>query len=431
MPRSSDIRTKGFVALMVTVFINALNDNFFRLVFIFLAIRVYVTDGEGMFYYSLIGFIFLLPFVLFSPYAGFVGDRYSKKAVIVSTRVAEAGVLMIAAVMLVLNNMAGLFGAVFLMGLQSTFFSPVKFGILPEIVREEELSPANGHMQMWTFLAIILGTALAGFIMEWAGDVLWIPAIVIVLFSILGLVSSLFVTPTEPEGDPAPFRLNAFADVKAAIGEIRHFRVLFLVVMGIAWFWALGTLYQLNVPLFAELHLQVGEMRTGIILTVLAVGIGIGSIVAGHLAGERIEMRHVPVGMIAVGVFSFLMLFTVGSYAATLVLSGMLGIGAGFFIVPISAYLQHGNPAKRRARFIAASNFLAFSAMLVAPVLFWILTGPLGAAPSHIFVLSGLASILAGVYTIHLFSGCKHGPSSQSCTGHPDAHGPDRIQERL
>lgn len=431
MPRSSDIRTKGFVALMVTVFINALNDNFFRLVFIFLAIRVYVTDGEGMFYYSLIGFIFLLPFVLFSPYAGFVGDRYSKKAVIVSTRVAEAGVLMIAAVMLVLNNMAGLFGAVFLMGLQSTFFSPVKFGILPEIVREEELSPANGHMQMWTFLAIILGTALAGFIMEWAGDVLWIPAIVIVLFSILGLVSSLFVTPTEPEGNPAPFRLNAFADVKAAIGEIRHFRVLFLVVMGIAWFWALGTLYQLNVPLFAELHLQVGEMRTGIILTVLAVGIGIGSIVAGHLAGERIEMRHVPVGMIAVGVFSFLMLFTVGSYAATLVLSCMLGIGAGFFIVPIPAYLQHGSPAKRRARFIAASNFLAFSVMLVAPVLFWILTGPLGAAPSHIFVLSGLASILAGVYTIHLFSGCKHGPSSQSCTGHPDAPGPDRIQERL
>ena len=413
MASSSDITTRGFAALMVTVFINALNDNFFRLVFIFLAIRVYVTDGSGTFYYSLVGFIFLLPFVLFSPYAGYVGDRYSKKAVIVSTRLAEAGILIIAAVMLVLNNMTGLFIALFLMGLQSTFFSPVKFGILPEILREEELSRANGHMQMWTFLAIILGTALAGFIMEWAGDALWVPAVVIVLFSILGLVSSLFVTPTEAEGDTAPFRLNAFADVKAAIGEIRHFRVLFLVVMGIAWFWALGTLYQLNVPLFAELQLQVGEMRTGIILTILAVGIGVGSIVAGHLAGERIEMRHVPAGMIAMGVFSFLMLFAVGSYAATLVLSFMLGVAAGFFIVPISAYLQNESPAKRRARFIAASNFLAFSAMLVAPLLFWVLTGPLGAAPSHIFVLSGLASIGVGVYTIHLFSACRHSPSSR------------------
>ncbi len=403
MAHSSDIRTKGFAALMVTVFINALNDNFFRLVFIFLALRVYVTEGEGTFYYSLIGFIFLLPFVLFSPYAGYVGDRFSKKAVVLGTRLAEAVVLMTAAVMLVLHNMPGLFVALFLMGLQSAFFSPVKFGILPEIVRDEELSRANGQMQLWTFLAIILGTALAGFIMEWAGDALWIPAAVIVSFSILGLASSLFVTPTKAKGDPAPFRLNAIADVGAAIGEIHRFRALFLVVLGIAWFWALGTLYQLNVPMFAEVELQVGEMRTGIILTVLAVGIGIGSIVAGHLAGGRIEMRHVPAGMLSTGLFSVLLFLAGDSYAATLVLSFLLGVGAGFFIVPISAYLQNESPARRRARFIAASNFLAFSAMLVAPVLFWILTGPLGATPGHIFLISGLASILVGLYTIQLF----------------------------
>ncbi len=403
MSGSSGIGTKGFVALMITVFINALNDNFFRLVFIFLALRVYVSEGGGTFYYSLIGFVFLLPFVLFSPYAGYVGDRYSKKAVIVSTRAAEAVVLMTAAVMLVLQNMPGLFIALFLMGMQSTFFSPVKFGILPEVVREEELSRANGQMQLWTFLAIILGTALAGFIMEWAGDALWMPATVIVIFSLLGLISSFFVTRTEAEADPAPFRLNALADVGVAIGEIHRFRVLFLVVMGIAWFWALGTLYQLNVPMFAELQLQVGEMRTGIILTLLAVGIGVGSIAAGHLAGGRIEMRHVPAGMIAAGAFSFLLFFAGGSYVATLVLSFLLGVGAGFFIVPISAYLQNESPAKRRARFIAASNFLAFSAMLMAPVVFWILTGPLGATPGHIFALSGVASILVGFYTIHLF----------------------------
>ena len=403
MAGASGIRAKGFVALMITVFINALNDNFFRLVFIFLALRVYVTEGEGTFYYSLIGFVFLLPFVLFSPYAGFVGDRFSKKAVIVGTRLAEALVLMTAAVMLMLHNMPGLFVALFLMGLQSAFFSPVKFGILPEIVREEELSRANGHLQLWTFLAIILGTALAGFIMGWAGDDLRIPALVIVLFSILGLASSLFVTPTEATSDPAAFRLNALADVGAAIDEVRHFPVLFLVMMGIAWFWALGTLYQLNVPMFAELELRVGELRTGIILTLLSVGIGVGSIVAGHLAGGRIEMRHVPAGMISSGLFSVLLFLAGDSYAATLVLSFLLGIGAGFFIVPISTYLQNKSPARRRARFIAASNFLAFSAMLAAPVLFWLLTGPLGASAGHIFVVSGLASILVGIYTIHLF----------------------------
>lgn len=403
MAASSDLHTKGFVALMITVFINALNDNFFRLVFIFLALRVYVSEGEGTFYYSLVGFIFLLPFVLFSPYAGYVGDRFSKKGVIVTTRVAEAGVLVTAAVMLVLHNMPGLFVALFLMGLQSAFFSPVKFGILPEIVREEELSRANGQMQLWTFVAIILGTALAGFIMEWAGEDLWIPAVVIVFFSLLGLVSSFLVTPTTAEGDPAPFRLNAFADAAAAIGEIRRFHVLFLVILGIAWFWGLGTLYQLNVPMFAELDLEVGEMRTGIILTFLALGIGVGSIAAGQLARGRIEMRHVPAGMISTGLFSVLLIFAGDSYVATLVLSFLLGVGAGFFIVPITAYLQNESPATRRGRFIAASNFLAFAMMLVAPVLFWILTGPLGATPGQIFVLSGLASILVGFYTIHLF----------------------------
>lgn len=403
MVRPSDIRTQGFAALMVTVFINALNDNFFRLVLIFLAIRAFVTDGNGTFYYSLIGFIFLLPFVVFSPYAGFIGDRYSKKAVIVASRVAEMVVLLGAALMLVLHNITGLFLALFLMGLQSTFFSPVKFGILPEMVRHSELSRANGHMQLWTFLAIILGTALAGFIMEWAGDTLWIPAAVIVVFSLLGLVSSLFITPTEAGRDPAPFRLNPFADVWNAIREIRRFHVLFLVVLGIAWFWALGTLYQLNVPLFAELQLEVSEMWTGIILTVLAIGIGIGSILAGHLARDRIAMRHVPGGMIATGTCSLLLLFAVESYAGTLMLSFLLGIGAGFFIVPISAYLQHKSPATRRGRFIAASNFLAFSAMLIAPVLFWLLTGPLGALPSHIFVIAGLASLLVGAYTVQLF----------------------------
>jgi len=412
MSGSPGIGTKGFVALMITVFINALNDNFFRLVFIFLALRVYVSEGDGTFYYSLVGFVFLLPFVLFSPYAGYVGDRYSKKAVIVSTRAAEAVVLMTAAVMLVLQNMPGLFIALFLMGLQSTFFSPVKFAILPEVVREEELSRANGHMQMWTFLAIILGTALAGFIMEWAGDALWMPAAVIVVFSILGLISSLFVTRTEAGGDPAPFRLNALADVGKAIGEIYRFPALFLVVMGIAWFWALGTLYQLNVPMFAEVQLQVGEMRTGIILTVLAVGIGVGSIAAGHLARGRVEMRHVPAGMLAAGTFSLLLFFAGDSYIATLVLSFLLGVGAGFFIVPISAYLQNESPTKRRARFIAASNFLAFSAMLGAPIMFWILTGPLGATPGQIFVISGVASVLVGVYTIDLFRRGRLGDES-------------------
>jgi len=403
MPNTSDIRKKGFIALMIAVFINALNDNFLRLVIIFVAIREFVADDEGTFLYSLVGFIFLLPFVLFSPYAGYTGDRFSKQSIIVWTRCAEAAVLIGAALMLVTYTVVGLFVVLFAMGLQSAFFSPAKFGILPEIVRYQQLSRANGHMQLWTFLAIILGTALAGVVMDVAGEELWLPAVLIVIFSLIGLLSSFFVTPTKPAGDPSPFRLNPFADVFNAIREIRESWVLFLVILGIAWFWTLGTLYQMNVPLFAELQLGVGEMETGVILTALGVGIGLGSVVAGYLAGGEIEMKHVPAGMLATALFSMLLYFTDTSYAGTLALTFLLGVGAGFFIVPMSAYLQHKSPSTRRGRFIAASNFLAFSAMLAAPVLFWVLTGPMGVTSTQIFVICGVASLAVGIWTVHFY----------------------------
>lgn len=387
---------------MATVFINALNDNFFRLVVIFLAIREFVAEDTGTFYYSLVGFVFLLPFVLFSPWAGYIADRYSKKTVIVWTRLAEAGVLATAAAMLITAHFPGLLLTTFLMGLQSTFFSPVKFGILPEIVRYQQLARANGHIQLWTFLAIILGTALAGFVMEFAGDVLWIPALTVVTLSVTGLVTSLFIEPTRATERPAPFQPNPLVTVAQTVAEIRPQRVLFLVTLGIAWFWALGTLYQLNIPLFAELHLGLGELATGITLTTLALGIGAGSIVAGYLSRGGIAMHHAPGGMIAAALLSALLYFATDSYPATLVLVALLGMASGFFIVPITAYLQSHSPAERRGRFIAASNFLAFSAMLLAPVLFWLLTGPAGASPGHVFVLGGLASLLVGLTALRV-----------------------------
>jgi MFS family permease len=394
MPDSSDLRKRGFIALMIAVFINALNDNFFRLVMLFVAIREFVFKGDGTFYYSLVGFVFLLPFVLFSPWAGFVADRFSKKKVIVFTRVTEAAVLSLGALMLLTYNIPGLFVALFLMGTQSSFFSPLKFSILPEIVRPEQLSRANGHLQFWTFLAIICGTALAGIVMELAGERLWVPGAVAVPMAVLGLLSSLFITPTTAERHVSPFRLNPLRTVLGALGEIRESRLLFLVILGIAYFWALGMLYQLNVPLFAELQLDVGELETGIILTMLAVGIGTGSIACGYLARGRIELRYIPAGVVATALFSFLLYFARDSYPGTLLLTLMLGIGAGFFIVPITAYLQYSSPVARRGRFIAASNFLSFGAMLTAPVVFWILTGPLGAEPTQIFVISALVSVM-------------------------------------
>jgi len=398
MTEKRETSSKGFRFLMITVFLGALNDNLFRLFVLFIALREFVTNGDDTFYYSLVGALFLLPFILFSPYAGWTADRFSKRKVIISTKLSEIILMSSAAWFLISYNISGLFVILFLMGMQSTFFSPVKYGILPEILSHEQLSKANGYMEFWTFIAIIMGTSLAGFLMSWAGENLLVPGLTVMTLALLGLISSYFISKTEPEKEDRPFKINPFRDVFNAIKEIRETRLLFYVILGISYFWFIGSLYQLNIPLYAQLQLLLDELGTGIILTALALGIGLGCIAAGHFSRGRIELKFVPMGAIGISIASGCLFFTTFNLYVAIAVILLLGFSSGFFIVPCSAYLQHKSPEARRGRFIAASNFLAFSAMFAAPVLLWVLTDFAGLESTHLFLLFGLISLMVAIY---------------------------------
>jgi len=386
--------TKGFKALMVTQFFGALNDNIFKLIVLFLVIRTVVSEDAGTFYMGLVGALFVLPFVIFSPYAGIIADKFKKKKLIVYIKAFEVVLMGLAALFLLTESVAGLLTVLFLMGLQSTFFSPIKFGILPEILKHECLSQGNGYIQFWTFLAIILGTAGASLLLAMAGDSLLLPGLILISFALIGLSFSFHISETSAQSSEIKFRLNPFAEVMRTLIEIRKTRSLFLVVLAITFFWLVGALYQLNIPLYAQVMMGVGELQSGIVLAALAFGIGIGSLGAGYVSNGKVELGLVPLGAIGISICSLLLFFSFNSIFITLVVISLLGISSGAYIVPLDAFLQSESPSHTRGRYIAANNFLNFSGMFISAVLFWMLTDILSFNPAHVFLTFAALTII-------------------------------------
>ena len=152
-------KSLGFKALLVTQFLGAFNDNAFKLVVAFIAVDKFVTESGGGFFLALTGILFTLPFLFFSSYAGYLADHFSKQKIIIWIKILEIAVMVLGLAALLSGNMWFIFLVLFFMATHSAFFSPSKYGILPEILSEEELSEGNGLIQMWTFAAIILGQA--------------------------------------------------------------------------------------------------------------------------------------------------------------------------------------------------------------------------------------------------------------------------------
>ncbi|MCR4336953.1 MAG: MFS transporter, partial [Candidatus Omnitrophica bacterium] len=153
----NSLRQTGFKALLITQFLEAFNDNALKVVVTFVAIDYFAQHGLGTLFVSLSGAVFILPFLLFSTYAGHLADRFSKKKIIVIAKIAELFILLLGLMAFVNINMVGMLLVLFFMGLHSAFFSPSKYAILPEILEKDDLSEGNGQLQMWTYVAIILG----------------------------------------------------------------------------------------------------------------------------------------------------------------------------------------------------------------------------------------------------------------------------------
>jgi len=391
--------SREFKSLMATLFLGAFNDNLFKTIVSILVLTHYVSEDQGILFLSLTAALFALPYILFSAFAGFLADRYSKTSNIKLLKVLELSVMLLAFLSFYHDIAAGLLVSVFLMGLQSALFSPSKYGILPELVPQRQLSRANGYTELYTFLAIIMGTALAGMVLELG---MANPGTVSLFIAMVGIVTSLFVGKLKAANPDRYFTVDPFGPNIRRLISIKQDRALWLCILGSAYFYFIGTLFQLNVLVFAKQSLGVGELYTSLLLAALAIGIGIGSVLAGKASEGKVELGLVPLGGLGLCLLSLVLSVSAWSYLFTLILVFLLGISGGIFIVPINAYIQAHSPSDKLGGYLAASNFLTFCGIVVSAALFWVFCDLLVLSPNLVFVLMGVVSLVVSIYLIKL-----------------------------
>jgi len=301
------LRKPGLQPFLWTQFLGALNDNIYKIVVSLLAVNLAISAGGGSGYLPWVGAVFMLPFFLFSGYAGHMADVFSKRNVLVITKAFEIVAMVLGLFALLSGRIELMLGIVFLMALQSTFFSPAKYGILPEMLPDKDLSRGNGLLEMSTFLAIILGTWLAGEMLAAWKERLEVIGLVLIGLAVVGTITSLGIVKVPASGAQKPFKLNPWAEIGSGIKRLKSEKTLWFTVLGIAYFWFLGALIQLALILLGKEVMGLDDRWVARLGAFLAIGIAFGSLGAGRLSGDKVELGLVPLGSIGMGFCSILL----------------------------------------------------------------------------------------------------------------------------
>ena len=387
--------------LLSSQFLGAFNDNVYKIVLSLLTANQALATGEGSSAIALIGAIFILPFMLFSGYAGYVADVFSKRTVLITAKCLEIVSMGLGIFAFLAGQLPLMLGVLFLMALQSTFFSPAKYGILPELLPDRDLSRANGLMEMGTFLAIILGTSIGSFLFTTWNDQLERVGLVLLGLALVGSLASLTIPPVPASGSHKSFPLNPWAEIALGLKRLTHEKVLWLAALGTAYFWFLGALLQMDLILLGKEVMQLNDTQVGLLATFLAIGIGTGSLAAGRLSGDTVELGLVPLGSIGMGIFSLLLSGSASSYAQTAAMLVGLGFSGGLFIIPLQAFLQQKSGAQEKGRVLATTNFLTTVGILIASGALWLLRDFLGIQADTIIALSGVCTFGATAYLLY------------------------------
>jgi len=399
---SAVLKVKGVQPFLWMQFLNAFNDNVYKLVVSLLAVLVTTTGTSSGTYLSLAGFVFVAPFLLFSGYAGQLADRFEKRSVVVITKAFEVGAMTFALFALMSGSIEWMLAVLFLTATQAAFFSPAKYGIVPELVSDKHLARANGLLEMSTFVAIILGTIGGSYLVAtWKHQPAYI-GLVLIAIAVLGTLTSLRIARTSPPVVQRPFSWNPFGDVLAGINRLAHDRILMLTVLGTTFFWFLGALFQMVLLLFGKEALHCTETETGLLMASLAVGIGAGSMAAGRLSGERIEPGLIPIGTLGMAVAGFLLASAVHSLVPALVVLALLGFMGGLFVVPLNAILQHRPQHDEKGRVIATANFVNTLGIMLASGVIWLLHELLHLSAAAVIYVSAALMLVAAAYALQL-----------------------------
>ena len=389
---------RGFWSLMGTQFQNAFSDNALKqLIILMLIASAVATDEDKL--VSVVTAVFSAPFIMFAMLGGWLADRFSKQRVMVSVKLAEMGIMLFAALALSQEGLPLKLCAIFLMGCHSAIFAPSKYGILPEILPHEKLSWGNGILELLTFLGIIFGTVAAGYFSDVFKGEEWVAGPILVAIAFGGWLLSRHITPS-PAADPhCALRINPITDLVRQLKVMKLDRDLWRACWGNTGFYFISGLVMMNVVVFGKSVLQLSGVQNSLMNVALALGIGIGSVVAGYASRGKIEYRLVPIGAVGLALSTIPMGMEGISADTFRVCMATLGFSAGLFIVPIVAVLQHRPSPESKGAVQGTVSSLSFIGILAAAGVQWIARETFGITSGQVFWLCGAFAIITGAYS--------------------------------
>lgn len=373
---------RSYWGIITTQFLGAFNDNIFKQVVLLLSVKMSSAKFDLQ---PIPTFAFAIPFLLFSGYAGYLSDKYSKRTIIVLSKVAEIGVMSAGLFAFLaypsfvsagysIVGLLSVYFVLFLMGTQSAFFGPGKYGILPELLKEQELPKANGNILMTTFLAIILGAPIGGFFCDGLPntDGLWVASAACIFIALIGTATSTLIRPLRAANPVLKFRWSALGIPRETREMLRQDRSLLGALLVSSLFWMVGAIAISDINSYGLKQLDVTPFLTSLMAASIAVGIAAGSVVTGIVSKRAVDFRLLRVGAWGM-VISLLVITSIGlrlspelAYRAGLIFFFTLGFCTGMFAVPLHVFIQCRSDADKKGRMIAVMNQANFTGILLA-----------------------------------------------------------------
>jgi acyl-[acyl-carrier-protein]-phospholipid O-acyltransferase/long-chain-fatty-acid--[acyl-carrier-protein] ligase len=428
MSQYSLIKTKRFLPLFITQFFGGFNDNLLRnalVVLISFNFSAAELSISAPILITVASALLILPYIIFSSLAGQIADKFERSKLIRITKYAELAIVALVTYGFFIGNIYFLLFTIFLIGTQSTFFSPMKYSVLPDHLEEKELITGNGMLEGGTFLAILLGSVIGsqlGNYIDFSNNFSLLPVCIIMLAaSIIGIFAAHQV-PVAPAARPElVIQRNLFASSWDIIADIIKNKVLFYSVMGTSWFWLIGSVFLSQMPTFTKDVLQADANVFTIFLITFSVGIAAGSVACAAFLKGEISAKLAPISLVGVSFFTFLLvaetkvfssvyrseLLTIIQFFSNpiswLILLSVFGIAfcAGMYIVPLKAIIQTKADPKRRSRVIAADNFINAVGMVAASVIVAILLS-IGLGINGVFVMLAVVNLAVAVFILLL-----------------------------
>jgi MFS family permease len=378
--RAGTLRNRTFIGLLIAQFLAAFNDQAIHASAMFFAINKKTLTEESAI--SLMPILFFAPWAIFCTLAGYFADKYSKRTSLVFWKFAEIGITAVALLGFILGSECNMpntgvwivLSTVFLMGTHSTFFVPAKYGAMPEILDNTMLSKGNGVLESLSFLATIFGTVSGGFLSYWYHDDEYIIGIILVSLAIVGALASLMIRRMPAANTNRPLPKYVYLPLWKSLKSLIRSKPLAFALVGIAFFTFMLAYMRAAVYMLGESRVpRWTELETSGIVGMTALGIGLGSPLAGYLSGKKVELGLIPIGAVGMILTICLAAFMLHHVVALVVCIILIGFFTGFYLIPMFTQLQHRAPKEQKGEVISTSNFTNVVGAILSSVLFFFL----------------------------------------------------------